>query len=150
MSSTRVITVGGHHYLQEVKSIWDPKKKRASIAVISHLGPCNKDGKLLRPARTRVENVQSAFPVGHLMVLHAATKDLHLLDYLSSIIPKDFAKLLLCLTLNQATARVPIYRLPEWVEASPLPKWEGIDAKALTPQQFEEAISTLCPEFSAY
>ena len=144
MSSTRITTVGGRHYLQEVRSVWDPKKKRASIAVISHLGPCNKDGKLLRPSRTRVENVQSAFPVGRLMVLHAAAKNLHLLDHLSSIVPKDSAKLLLCLALNQATTRVPIYRLPEWIEASPLPKWEGIDAQSLTVRHFEDALSALC------
>ncbi len=140
----RVISTRGHHYLQEVKVEWDSKKKRSHIVAITHLGPCDKKGKLLRPVRVRVEDVQSAFPVGRLMILHAAAKDLHLLDYLSSAVSKKSAKLLLCLALNQATARVPIYRLPDWISASPLPKWEGIDVQSLTSRHFEEALSALC------
>ena len=144
MAYKRVIHSREHYYLQEVKSEWDPKKKRSITVVLSHLGACDAKGKLLRPARARIDNVQSAFPVGRLMVLNAAAKDIRLLDHLSSVVPKDYAKLLLCLTLNQATARVPIYRLPEWVVASPLPKWEGIEAQSLTVRNFEEALSTLC------
>ncbi len=140
----RVISTGGHYYLQEVKVEWDSEKRRSHIVAITHLGPCDKNGKLLRPPKVRVENVQSASPVGRLMILHAAAKDLHLLDHLSSTVSKKSAKLLLCLALNQATSRVPICRLSEWVSASPLPKWEGIDVHSLTPRHFEEALSALC------
>ncbi|EQD67524.1 transposase (IS4), partial [mine drainage metagenome] len=51
---------------------------------------------------------------------------------------------ILCITLNQATAKVPLYRLADWIGASPLPKWEGINAQNLTRKHFEDALSALC------
>ncbi len=144
MVHQRIITTRGHYYLQEVKAEWDSKKKRSRIVAITHLGPCDKNGKLLRPPRTKVDAVHSAFPVGKLSVLYAAANDLHLLDHISSVVSKEPAKLLLCIALNQATSRVPIYRLHEWISASPLPKWVGLDAASLTPHHFEEALSELC------
>ncbi|EQD67361.1 transposase, partial [mine drainage metagenome] len=94
--------------------------------------------------KVHVENVQSAFPVGPLAILYAAAKDLNLQDYISSVISKELAKPILCITLNQATAKVPLYRLADWIGASPLPKWEGINAQNLTRKHFEDALSALC------
>jgi hypothetical protein len=144
MVSTRMITTRGHHYLQQVKSEWDPEKKRAFTKVLSHLGPCDKDGNLLRATQVRVDNIHSAFPVGHLAILYAAAKELHVAEHIASTVSQDAAKLLLCLVLNQATARVPIYHLPEWVSASPLPKWEGLDKQSISSRRFEEALTALC------
>ena len=71
----RIITTRGRHYLQQVESVWDPKKKRSVTRVLAHLGPCDESGKLLRPPRARVESVHSSFPVGTLAVLYAAARD---------------------------------------------------------------------------
>ena len=140
----RITTVRGRHYLQQVESVWDPKRKRSITRVLAHLGPCDENGKLLRPPRARVESVHSSFPVGPLAVHYAAARELRLRDHIQSILPGARAEWLLCLALNQATARVPIYRLPDWVRASPLPRWENFRADDLSARDFEEALSALC------
>jgi transposase len=144
MAFPRVITTRGRHYLQQVESVWDPKKKRSVTRVLAHLGPCDKSGKLLRPPRANVESVHSSFPVGSLAVFYASARELQLRDHIQKVLPGARAELILCLALNQATARVPIYRLPDWVRASPLPRWENFSAEDLTPRHFEEALSSLC------
>lgn len=144
MAYKRIINTRGYYYLQEVKSEWDPNKKRSITKVVSHLGPCDESGKLLRSSSVRIENVHSSFPVGSLAILYAAAKELNLLTHIESTVSKDAAKLLLCIVLNQATARLPIYRLPEWVSASPFQKWEGLDTQSLSPYKFEEALNALC------
>ncbi|MGI0156038.1 MAG: IS1634 family transposase [Thermoplasmata archaeon] len=144
MSFPRITTVRGRHYLQHVESIWDSRKGRSVTRVLAHLGPCDGNGKLLHPPRARVESVHSSFPVGPLAVLYASARELRLRDHIQRIIPGAPSELILSLALNQATARVPIYRLPEWVRASPLPRWENFHAEELTPRRFEEALSALC------
>ncbi len=144
MAFPRVITTRGRHYLQQVESVWDPKKKRSVTRVLAHLGPCDEGGKLLRPPRARVESVHSSFPVGPLAVLYAAARELRVREHLQRVLPGAPTELILCLALNQATARVPICRLPEWVRASPLPRWESFPAEELSPRHFEEALSSLC------
>jgi hypothetical protein len=144
MAFSRVITTRGRHYLQQVESVWDPKKKRSVTRVLAHLGPCDKNGMLLRPPRAVVESVHSSFPVGPLAVLYASARELRLRDHIQDVLPGARAELILCLALNQAIARVPIYRLPDWVRASPLPRWENFHAEGLTPRHFEEALSSLC------
>jgi hypothetical protein len=144
MAYNRIISARGRRYLQSVKSVWDPVKKRSTVVVLAHLGPCNKDGVLINPPKTRVENVHSTFSVGPLAVFYAAAKELRLIDHAAAIIQENAAKLLVCLALNQAIARVPIYRLPEWIHASPLVKWENLDTKSLSPRQFEDTLSAIC------
>ena len=137
-------TLGGRRYAYEYESYYDQKLGRSRQRMVRYLGPCDKEGAIIAEPKIGIEAVYSAFPVGPLAVLYAAAKDLHIQDNVASVISKGPAKLLLCIALNQATARVPIYRLPEWVVASPLPKWEGIEAQSLTVRNFEEALSTLC------
>jgi len=144
MAFPRVITTRGRHYLQQVESVWDPKKKRSVTRVLAHLGPCDESGKLLRPPRARVESVHSSFPVGPLAALYAAARELRVREHLQRVLPGAPTELILCLALNQATARVPICRLPEWVRASPLPRWESFPAEELSARHFEDALSSLC------
>ena len=115
-------------YAYEYESYYDNKLKRTRQRMVRYLGPCDTKGRITAEPKSSIGSVHSAFPVGCLAILHAASDDLGLFDIVSSIVSKDAAKLLLCLTLNQAAARVPIYHLHEWVSASPLPKWGGLDA----------------------
>ncbi|HKZ27430.1 MAG TPA: transposase [Rubrobacteraceae bacterium] len=144
MSYKRVTTSNGRHYLQEVESVWDPKRHRSTVRVLAHLGPCDKKGKLLRPPRLRVDGVHSSFPVGPLAALYAAARQLRVRENVEDVLPGASAPLLLCLALNQATSRVPLYRLADWVRASPLPRWEEFDATSLTVRDFEAVLSALC------
>lgn len=136
--------IRGRRYAYEYESYYDSKLKRTRQRMVRYLGPCDTKGRITAKPKSNIDSVHSAFPVGRLAILHAAADDLGLLNIAASIVPKDAAKLLLCLTLNQATARVPIYRLHEWVSASPIPKWMRLDAASLTPRNFEEALSNLC------
>jgi hypothetical protein len=146
MAYPRITTVRGRRYLQQVESVWDPKRKRSITRVLAHLGPCDANGKLLHPPRARVESVHSAFPAGPLAVFFAASRELRLQDRIRDVLSLDEreAAILLALGLNQASARVPLYRLPNWVQASPLPRWLSLDPTSLTPRSFEEALATLC------
>ena len=146
MAFPRVITVRHRHYLQQVESVWDPKKKRSVTRVLAHLGPCDENGKLLHPPRVRVESVHSAFPVGSLAIFFAASRELEVQERIREVLSVNSteAATVLALALNQATARVPLYRLPGWVRASPLPRWLSLDPERLTPRSFEEALAALC------
>jgi hypothetical protein len=146
MAYPRITTVRGRRYLQQVESVWDPKRKRSVTRVLAHLGPCDENGKLLHPPRARVESIHSAFPVGPLAVFFAAAEELRVRDRIGQALSLDDreASILLALALNQASARVPLYRLPNWVRASPLPRWLSLDGESLTPRSFEEALGTLC------
>ena len=136
--------IRGRRYAYEYESYYDSKLKRTRQRMIRYLGPCDTKGRITAEPKSRIDGVHSAFPVGSLAILYAAADDLGLFDIVSSVVSKDAAKLLLCLTLNQAAARVPIYRLHEWVSASPLPRWEELDAASLTSRRFEDALSALC------
>ncbi len=146
MPYNRVITTRSHHYLQSVKSVWDKTKGRSTTLVLAHLGPCDKDGKLIHPPRSRLDSIHSSFPAGSLAIFHAAATQLRLCEKIEKVldVKHETAFALLCMTLNQITARVPVYRLGDWVQASPLPKWENFKADSLTSQQFEEALAALC------
>lgn len=146
MAYPRITTVRGRRYLQQVESVWDPKRKRSVTRVLAHLGPCDANGKLLRPPQARVESVHSAFPVGPLAVFFAAARELEVQDRIRQVLSLDDrnAAILLALALNQASARVPLYRLPNWVRASPLPRWLSLEAESLSPRSFEEALGHLC------
>ncbi len=136
--------IGSRRYAYEYESYYDSKLKRTRQRMIRYLGPCDTKGRITAEPKSSIDGVHSSFPVGPLAVLHAAADDLDILKIISPVVSKDAAKLLLCLTLNQATSRVPIYRLHEWVSASPLPKWERLDTMPLTPRYFEEALFDLC------
>ena len=94
----------------------------------------------------RVESVHSAFPVGSLAIFFAASRELAVQERIREVlsVTSTEAATVLALALNQATARVPLHRLPGWVRASPLPRWLSLDPERLTPRSFEEALAALC------
>ncbi len=143
--------VGKRRYAYEYESYWDPKRRRTHQRMVRYLGPCDPKGRILAPPKTRLESVHSAFPVGPLAVFFAAAEQLGVRERIQKVLKVDepAAGHLLILALNQAAARVPIYRLPDWVRASPLPKWLSWEGEELTPRSFEEALgwlSRLTPE----
>jgi hypothetical protein len=138
--------VGRHRYAYEYESYWDPKRRRTHQRMVRYLGPCDRKGRILSAPKTRLESVHSAFPVGPLAVFFSAAQQLRARDHIREVLAIDdqAAGTLLALGLNQAAARVPIYHLPDWVRASPLPKWLSLDAEQLTARSFEDALSSLC------
>ena len=146
MAYTRIKPQGGNFYLTEYESYWDTKLDRSRQRFLRYLGRCDKNGKLLGASSHRIDAIHSAFPVGPLAVFHAASTQLHLCERIEKVLDvrKETALALVCMTLNQATARVPVYRLENWVKVSPLPKWENFKAESLTSQKFEEALAALC------
>ena len=136
-----------HRYAYEYESYYDHKLKRSRQRMVRYLGPCDVHGQILVEPKTHIDCVHSSFPAGPLAVFHAASTQLHLCERIEKAldVKHETALALVCMTLNQVTARVPVYRLENWVQASPLPKWENFKADALTSQQFEEALTALCP-----
>lgn len=142
---TRIVVSRGRHYLQEVKSVWDPKKQRSRPRILAHLGPCDENGKLLVPPKARVEDVHSAFPVGPLAVLYAASRELRLRERVAKVLGGDLeARLFLALSLNQAIDRLPLYRVPIWVRASPLLQWESLKAEQVDRAALYRALNAVC------
>lgn len=138
--------LSGHHYAYEYESYYDPKLKRSRQRMVRYLGPCDEHGQILVEPKARLESVHSSFPIGALAVFYAASAQLRLCERIEKAldVKHETALALVCMTLNQITARVPVYRLENWVHASPLPKWENFKADSLTSQQFEEALTALC------
>ncbi|MGH9029781.1 MAG: hypothetical protein ACRDV4_09225, partial [Acidimicrobiales bacterium] len=136
--------VGKHRYAYEYASYWDGKLHRTRQRMVRYLGPCDKQGRVLTEPKTRLESVHSAFPVGPLAVFYAAAQQLRVQDRIQKVLAtgEQQAATLLALGLNQAAARVPICRLPDWVRASPLPKWLHLDTEKLVPRSFEDALSS--------
>ncbi|MGI0155670.1 MAG: IS1634 family transposase, partial [Thermoplasmata archaeon] len=139
-------TVGRRRYAYEYESYWDPKRRRTHQRMVRYLGPCDRKGRILAEPKSRIEGVHSAFPVGALAVFHAAARELQVFERIQKVLAlgETEAAHLLVLGLNQATARVPLYRLPDWVRASPLPKWLPLQPEELTVRSFEDALFALC------
>ncbi|EQD71302.1 transposase (IS4), partial [mine drainage metagenome] len=146
MAYTRVKPQGDRFYLCEYESYWDPKMGRSRQRFLRYLGPCDRKGNVLSTPQPRVGTVHSAFPVGPLAVFYAAAQQLRVQQRIQETLgmKEQEAALVLALGLNQAAARVPILHLPGWFRASPLPGWLSVDAEALTPRQFEDALFGLC------
>ena len=138
--------IAGRLYAYEYASFYDRKSRRSRQRMVRYLGPCDRRGRVTRSPKVRLEGVHSAFPVGSLAVFYAAARQLRLLERIQETLglPERVAATLLALGLNQASARVPLYRLPDWVRASPLPTWLSLDPDLLTVRSFEDALFALC------
>ncbi|MHB1516570.1 MAG: IS1634 family transposase [Acidiferrobacteraceae bacterium] len=147
MTFPRIITVGDRHYLQQVESVWVPEKGRSVTRVVAHLGPCDEAGNLLRPPRVRVEFVHSAFVVGSWTVLYAAAEELRIRAIAKEILGcTDLdACLVLGLALNQGTGRLPFYRVPELLRASPFLRWESLKEEQVERGALYHALDSVCP-----
>ncbi len=144
--SIEVRRFGDRHYAYEREAYWDPALRQTRRRTLRYLGPCDATGHLLSPPKVQPDAIHSAFPVGPLAVFYAAAKQLKVRDRIGEVlgVSDDRAGHLLTLALNQATARVPLSRLHDWVRASPLPRWESLTPDTLTPRAFEDALSALC------
>ncbi len=139
-------TLHGRRYAYEYESYYDSKLKRSRQRMVRYLGPCDRRGRILAQPRVRPDSVSSSFPVGSLVVLYAAARELRLQERVRATlhVGKVEAARIVVLALNQATARVALYRLPAWTSASPLPGWLSLSAEELTSRSFEDALSSLC------
>jgi len=138
--------INGRRYAYEYKSVYDPKRKRSYERMVRYLGRCDEKGKILEDPKIAIDAVQSSFPVGSLVTFFAAAKQLHVHETIQKVLEcsnREAAAILL-LALNQATSRVPLYRVSEWVRASPLPQWLNIDPDELSTGSFEDALARLC------
>lgn len=133
-------------YAYEYESYYDPKLKRSRQRMVRYLGPCDQQGRILAEPRVRPDSISSSFPAGSLIAFYAAARELRLQERVQKALDLDRvdAARVVILALNQATARVALYRLPTWVPASPLPGWLGLSAERLTSHSFEDALSSLC------
>lgn len=139
-------TFGRHRYAYEYESYYDPKLRRSRQRMVRYLGPCDATGRILFAPKARLDSVHSAFPVGPLATFFAAARQLRVQERIQEVlaVSDTEAANLLVLALNQATARVPLYRLADWVRANPLPGWLSLDPEKLTTRTFETALSSLC------
>lgn len=138
--------IKGHRYAYEYKSIYDPKRKRSYERMIRYLGRCDENGKILEEPKIAIDAVQSSFPVGPLVTFYATAKQLQVHETIRKVLncSEHEAAILLMLALNQATARVPLSHLAEWVKASPLPQWLHTNPDELNTRSFEDALTSLC------
>lgn len=146
MASLKVCKIGGRYYLYDRESYWDPVMKKSKQRNSRYIGPCDKAGNLLEPARPRIDAVHSAFPVGALSIFYATAARIGLTDKIASVLDvnRGPASLVLSLALNQLVSRRPIERLPEWMLRSPLVEWEGIEPELVTSDAFGAALWSLC------
>lgn len=138
--------VGGRYYAYEREPYWDRVRKQGRKRTLRFLGPCDKAGNILQTPKTRLEGVHSSFPAGPLVVFYASAEQLHIRERTQRTlgVNGDEAGHFLALVLNQATARVPLDHLPDWVRASPLPQLMSLDPESLTSYGFERTLSNLC------
>ncbi|MFZ1023083.1 MAG: transposase [Thermoplasmata archaeon] len=144
MSFTKIIPKGDGFYLYEYESYWEAG--RAHQRFLRYLGPCDKEGNVLKPPKVQLEDVQSSFPVGRLLVFYASAEELRVREQAREILKIDdeTAGHFVALVLNQVTDRVADEHLPGWVRASPLPRLLSIDGERLTPETFGNVRSALC------
>ena len=146
MSWTEKVRIRGHDYLYEREWAVAPATGKRYKRTVRYLGRCDANGHLVERPQTRLGPPHSAFPAGPLTALYASARELHLRERIQKVLEVDAlgATHVLTLGLNQATGRVPLYHLPDWVRASPLPSWEPLDPGPLAPSTYEEALTFLC------
>ncbi len=146
MSYTNKVHVGDRYYLYEKESFWDSKQKRTRQRTLRYLGLCDKNKNLLEPVHPRVESVHSAFPVGPLSSFYAGARELSVVERTRSQleVPLPLAQAFLGLGLNQVVHRLALRHVPEWIQESPIPRWEKWDTKGLRKGTFEDVLDALC------
>jgi hypothetical protein len=145
MSWKERVHIRGHDYVYERQWAINPDTGKRYKQTVGYFGACDKDGHIKKKPQTRLGPPHSAFPAGPLAALYASARDLKLRECIQSALGVEAlsASHILSLALNQATGRLPLYHIPDWVRASPLPSWEPLDPGSLTPATFEEALSAL-------
>jgi len=145
MAWTEPVRIKGHTYLYEREWAKDPATGERYKRTVGYRGVCDKDGHVLKKPQTRLGPPHSAFPAGPLAALYASARDLQIRERIQRALNVEAltATHVMSLALNQATGRLPLYHVPDWVRASPLPSWEPLDPDSLTPETYEEALSVI-------
>jgi len=140
------VRIRGHDYLYEREWAFRPDSGKRYKRTVRYLGRCDRSGHLVAKPQLRLGPPHSAFPAGPVTALYAAARELRLRERLQKSLQIEAlpAAHVLTLAINQATGRVPLYHLPDWVRASPLPSWEPLDPDALAPATYEGALGSLC------
>ena len=146
MASNKVCCIDGRFYLYKRESYWDPVAKKSRQRNSTYIGPCDKEGNLLKPARPRVESVHSSFPVGALSIFYAAAQDLKIRENIEQTlgVSRPVASLVLSMALNQVVGRQPVSHLADWTLRSPLKNWENLDPENVHRDSYLESLSALC------
>lgn len=144
MPSRRIKGTGPHYYLYERESYWDPEQKH-SRQHETYIGPCDKNGNLLEP-EPRIPQPHAAFPVGALSVFYATARDLRITDHIQRVLDtnEEQASHMLILALNQLIGHRSLEKLPHWIQQTPLPQWEPINAESIERSTFDKALHALC------
>jgi hypothetical protein len=145
MSWKERVRIRGHDYLYERQWAINTETGKRYKQTVGYLGRCDKQGKVLEKPRTRLGSPHSAFPAGPLAALYASARDLGLRERIQHALKVEAlaATHILSLALNQATGRLPLYHIPDWVRASPLSSWEPINPDSLVPATYEDALSAV-------
>ena len=138
--------VGKYLYRYEVESYRDPIKKQPRQRVLRFLGRVDKEGRIIVPPVTRVNSLSRSIPIGALALFYAAARELEMVKHIQEVLNMnhDQAVHVLCLVLNQIGPRRPLTDLADWVQRSPIPRWERLDAGRLSRESFEHALHRLC------
>ena len=134
------------YYAYEYESYYDPKLKHPRQRMVRYLGPCDKDGNLLRPPRSRFEGTTTFLSGGRLLAFYPAVVELRLRELARRVLQVDEegAAHFVTLVLNQVSDGVADEHMPEWVQAGPLPHLLAFPAGDLAPEAFERVRSSLC------
>ncbi len=137
---------GDRFYACEREPDWDPVRKHGRSRTLRFLGPCNESGRVLTPPKVYLEPVQSAFPVGRLLVFHASAEKLRVRERVRTAlgIDDEMAGHFMITVYNMDTDRVADEHLPDWARAGPLDRLLSIDTTDLTPETFGKVRSALC------
>ncbi|MHB1916002.1 MAG: IS1634 family transposase [Thermoplasmata archaeon] len=134
------------YYAYEYESFWDKAAGKARQRMLRYLGPCDKEGNVLKPPKVQLEGLQSSFAAGRLLVFHAAAEELHVRETARQAlhVSDEVAGQFVALVINQATDRVADEHLPEWVGASPLPRLLSLQEEPWTRETGEHLRHWLC------
>jgi hypothetical protein len=139
---------GSNTYRYEVMSYWD-KIKRAPRQRVKYLGKVIFDERNRETVKKKyflVETVEKSMIVGDLAAYFKVATELGLVDIINRCCPKNGDEPgipILILVFNQLIGRIPLHKLSEWVDNTPLSTWFGIELH-LTKDIFLSALDSLC------
>lgn len=144
----RNIKRGDNTYRYEVTSYWD-KVKRSPRQRVKYLGKVTFDERNKETVKKKyfvVETVEKSMVVGDLATYFRVATDLGLVEIINRCCPKNGTAPgipILILVFNQLIGRVPLHKLPEWVENTPLLTWFGSEV-CVTKDIFLSVLDSLC------
>jgi hypothetical protein len=146
MAFTKIIPKGDGLYLYEYESYWDARAGKPRQRFLRYLGPCDKNGRLLKSPKVQLDGLQSSFAAGRLLVFYAAAEELRVRETARQVlhVGDEVAGQFVAMVINQATDRVADDHLADWVHASPLPRLLSLEQEPWTPETGEHLRHWLC------